>query len=88
MPKTYKDPFDKKYYTTCVDFHQCPICYKCMGPVGKYIKCDHCWINDCRHNEKQREMMIKRENFAITVQPGDPDMDEAFANLKKIADNI
>lgn len=83
----YKDYYDGKYYGMgCIHFHECPICYKCMGPAGMYVRCDNCIAYKCNHTEKQREMMIKRENFAITIPKGvDPKIDEAFENLLKKA---
>jgi hypothetical protein len=82
----YKDPIDHKYYgMRCASFHQCPICYKCMGPAGAFVKCDNCIAYKCHHTERDRELMIRRENFAITVT--DPDIIAAFKALGKKADN-
>lgn len=49
----------------CPRYQPCPICYKCMVKASHlYLKCQSCPIPICGHTEKERELMIRRENFS------------------------
>lgn len=50
---------------SCSRYQPCPICFKCMLKASHlFIECQNCEIPICSHNEKARNWMIKRENFA------------------------
>jgi hypothetical protein len=49
----------------CPRYHPCPICYKCMVKASHlFVKCQDCPIPLCQHSERDRELMIRRENFS------------------------
>lgn len=49
----------------CPRYHPCPICYKCLNKASHlYLKCQVCRIPPDGHKEKDREWMIRRENFS------------------------
>lgn len=49
----------------CPRYDPCPICFKCMVRASHlFVKCQNCPVPICRHNEKIREAMIRRENFS------------------------
>ncbi|WP_422661693.1 hypothetical protein ACK8P5_26590 (plasmid) [Paenibacillus sp. EC2-1] len=52
----------------CSMYDPCPICFKCKAKASHlYVRCFDCPVEFCGHSEKQRAMLIRRENFAITV---------------------
>lgn len=52
----------------CAMYEPCPLCFKCMVKATHlYERCVSCEVQFCGHNNKQRNIMIKRENFAIDV---------------------
>ena len=52
----------------CRRYLPCPICYKCSNKASHlYIKCQICRIPACVHTHREKEAMIKRENFFIPV---------------------
>lgn len=54
----------------CDMYDPCPICYKCMVKASHlYKKCEECPVQFCAHNNFKRNLIIKRENFAIEVTP-------------------
>lgn len=66
----------------CSMYEPCPICYKCKVRASHlYRKCEACRVPICRHSEKDRAFMIRRENFAIKESQLGPDAIEAFRNL-------
>lgn len=74
MRKTlgYKDPFTKRLVVDCLSYAPCPICDRC-DVAGTFVKCDRCIasgprVERCRHDDKTRNMIIRRENFAITAR--------------------
>ena len=49
---------------TCPRYNPCPICSKCMNKASHlYVACQICNIPICSHTYKNREDMIKRDNF-------------------------
>ncbi|MCX7610345.1 MAG: hypothetical protein N2043_02000 [Ignavibacterium sp.] len=52
----------------CDMYDPCPICYKCMVKASHlYNKCEYCPVEFCAHDNKKRNLLISRENFAIDV---------------------
>lgn len=50
----------------CLRYHPCPICNKCTLKASHLnIRCGDCEVPLCVHTYKEKNMMIKRENFAI-----------------------
>jgi hypothetical protein len=45
-----------------------------------YDRCAECPVAFCGHNEHKRNLMIRRENFAISVSPGTGEQLKALAN--------
>lgn len=61
---------NKELSNGCSMYDPCPICFKCKVKASHlYQRCVECPVEFCGHSEKQRAMMIRRENFAITVTP-------------------
>lgn len=49
----------------CPRYDPCPICYKCRQKASHlFIKCQICRIPVDGHRERDREFMIRRENFS------------------------
>lgn len=49
----------------CPRYSPCPICFKCMVKASHlFVKCQRCEIPICHHTERDRELMIRRENFS------------------------
>lgn len=52
----------------CNKYDPCPICFKCRVKGSHiYDKCDKCVIPICVHSDKERNLLIKRENFTQQV---------------------
>ena len=52
----------------CPMYEPCPLCYKCQVKASHlYLQCAECPLEFCAHNDKQRTMMIRRENFAVAL---------------------
>lgn len=67
----------------CSMYDPCPLCFKCMNKATHlYIRCETCPLQFCGHSHKQRAMMIRRENFAISVSK------ETFEVIKAKADKV
>ena len=65
---------------TCKMYSPCPICSKCVNKASHlYVKCQTCQIPICVHKHKDKEKMIKRRNFRITVKKG---------TIKKLIESI
>lgn len=48
----------------CKWYDPCPLCYKCKVKASHlFAKCARCKIPICSHSDKQRKMMLIRENF-------------------------
>lgn len=65
-----KDMFDenKECFTKCIRYNPCPICDKCQSKASHlYVKCQLCEIPICTHKYKDRQYMIRRNNFKITA---------------------
>lgn len=59
---------NKEASNGCSMYDPCPICFKCKAKASHlYERCVSCPVEFCGHSEKQRAMLIRRENFAITV---------------------
>ena len=55
-------------FKTCPRYDPCPICDKCRAKASHlYVACQTCQIPICAHTYQDREKMIKRKNFIITV---------------------
>lgn len=68
--KTNKQIFseNKNCFTKCPRYDPCPICNKCLNKASHlYVKCAVCEIPICVHKYKDKEYMIRRDNFAINV---------------------
>lgn len=68
--KRNKDAFEesKTCFTKCVRYNPCPICDKCQNKASHlYVKCQTCDIPICVHKYKDRQFMIKRDNFKVNV---------------------
>lgn len=67
----------------CSMYEPCPICFSCMVKATHlYERCANCPVAFCGHNHQKRAMMIRRENFAVTVSP------ETGEKLKALADQV
>ena len=68
--KTNKQIFDEteSCFTKCPRYDPCPICNKCLNKASHlYVKCAVCEIPICVHKYKDKEYMIRRNNFSINV---------------------
>lgn len=66
----------------CSRYDPCPICFKCRVKASHlFKKCENCQVPFDRHSEKDRNFMIRRENFAIKQTQLGPDAIEAFRAL-------
>lgn len=66
----------------CDLYHPCPICYSCMNKAAHlYSRCANCEVPHDNHDNKKRNMLIRRENFAITPS------EETAKKLKEWTDN-
>lgn len=51
---------------TCNLYSPCPICFKCQNKASHlYVRCQTCEIPICTHKYKDREFMIRRDNFRL-----------------------
>ena len=49
----------------CPRYDPCPICYKCRNRAAHlFVKCQICRIPADAHTERDRNFMIRRENFS------------------------
>ncbi len=63
----------------CSRYNPCPVCYRCMSKASHLFElCAECPIPFCVHDDRTRNMVIKRENFAINVSP---EVGELFKKL-------
>lgn len=79
--KTNKEIFSEEEpkVHTCSMYNPCAICYKCQNKASHlYVRCQSCKIPICTHKYKDREFMIKRDNFRIEVT------DEVKQELKEL----
>lgn len=52
----------------CSMYDPCPICFNCMNKAAHlYVRCQNCEVPHDGHTHKNRTMLIRRENFAVTV---------------------
>lgn len=68
--KKNKDIFEEKEkkYSTCPRYDPCVICDKCQNKASHlYVSCQVCKIPICTHTYKDRQYMIRRNNFEIFV---------------------
>jgi len=66
----------------CNMYKPCPICNKCQIKASHlYIQCQDCNVPLCIHTEKQRAMMIRRENFEL--KDPSPELVAAIRELRK-----
>ncbi len=79
--KIFQD--NERRFKTCPRYNPCPLCDKCMNKASHlYDSCRECKIPICSHTYKDREMMIKRENFTIFVS------EDIMNNIRKLADQV
>lgn len=65
---------------SCPMYDPCPVCYKCQVKASHlYVQCAECPLEFCAHTYKQRSLIIRRENFAVSVSK------ETFAKLVQMA---
>lgn len=70
-------------FKTCPRYDPCPICDKCRNKASHlYVACQTCKIPICSHTYSDRDKMIKRKNFEITVT------DEVMKKIKQIDSNL
>lgn len=68
----------------CSRYDPCPICFKCRIKASHlFLKCEICQVPFDQHSEKDRNFMIRRENFAIKQEQLGPDAIEAFRALSR-----
>jgi hypothetical protein len=80
---TDKKNIFKEMSNGCTMYEPCPICFKCQNKASHlYIRCESCPLDFCGHNHKQRSLIIKRENFAVTVT------DETGEEFLKLSENL
>lgn len=66
----------------CIMYDPCPLCFNCMNKAAHlYERCANCEVPHDAHSYKNRTMLIRRENFAITVS------DETGKKLADYMDN-
>ncbi|MNQ36623.1 hypothetical protein D3C85_501470 [compost metagenome] len=54
----------------CSMYDACPICFNCINKAAHlYARCQTCEVPHDGHTERNRAMLIRRDNFAITVTP-------------------
>ena len=61
-----KSEFQNK--TNCINFDECPLCYKCRGFKSGSNKCIKCSIEVCdrpTHTPKNINMMITKETINV-----------------------
>jgi len=64
----------------CPRYLPCPICRKCGNKASHlFEKCALCGIPLCIHTDKQKNMMIKRRNFALLIPQEAMDLLDAMA---------
>lgn len=54
----------------CSWYSRCPLCYKCMNVAEHlYRRCKRCGFSQdrCNHRDKQKNKMILRKNFKLTL---------------------
>ena len=52
----------------CPRYLPCPICRKCCNKASHlFEKCAGCAIPLCIHSDRERNLMIKRRNFAFNI---------------------
>ena len=52
--------------TNCVNFIECPLCFKCRGYNLSSVKCQQCFVEKClkeTHSTKNINMMMSRPVF-------------------------
>ena len=76
-------------FKTCPRYDPCPICDKCRNKASHlYVACQTCNIPICSHTYKNREDMIKRDNFVHLVPKETMDaIQKLYAEVNK-NDNI
>lgn len=68
--RSNKDKFmeGEPKFETCSLYEPCPICNKCLHKASHlYVRCETCKIPICTHKYKDREFMIRRDNFKLNV---------------------
>ena len=66
----------------CPMYEPCPICYKCqMKASHLYLQCQDCPLEFCGHDDKQRNLLIRKENFAIKLS------EEAHQSIERAKEN-
>ena len=83
--KTNKEIFDEmdNCFTKCPRYDPCPICNKCKNKASHlYVKCEVCQIPICVHKYKDKEFMIRRDNFKIPVSK------ETINKIKKVEEEV
>lgn len=49
----------------CNRYDPCPICYRCRVKAShRFLKCQNCKVPPDGHRERDREYLIRRENFS------------------------
>ena len=52
----------------CSMYDPCPLCFNCINKAAHlYARCADCEVPHDAHTYKNRTMLIRRENFAITL---------------------
>lgn len=78
-----KDIFSKEEprFHTCEMYNPCHLCDKCLNKASHlYVKCQNCNIPICVHTYKDRNKMIRRNNFR---HPVDKDVYNYLLELEK-----
>jgi len=67
----------------CPRYLPCPICRQCCNKASHlFEKCGLCGIPLCVHSDAQKNMLIKRKNFALIIPK------EAMEALDDMAANV
>lgn len=82
-PEAYRAEAER---VRCSRYRPCPIDGRCQVKASHlYHKCDECRVPFDNHNEKQRAMIIRRENFAITPRQLSVEALDSFRELTEPA---
>lgn len=66
--KWNKEKFEEQEqkFLTCNMYDPCPICDKCKNKASHlFVRCQTCKIPTCTHSYRDKNKMIRRDNFEI-----------------------
>lgn len=70
-------------FHSCNLYDPCPLCDKCRNKASHlYVRCQTCEIPICVHTHKDKEKMLKRNNFSAKVS------DETYNIISEISKGV